>query len=321
MMLRSRRSAGFTLVELLIALVTLTLMLSLMAPSLGPFINYDQRKTTGRKLEQIRAAMLLGYRDNAFVMEGSAAQQLTFNGVTIENGAVAAAGAGGTFSGLARYSQLSPDQMVVDGYNRRVQVFVTNRLSRPVHGQNVFFHMAAVVSGGENGALHASTTFDANTGILTLAGDDMGVVVDGFEVQRELFDLTFKRMSRVADAYQSYFQARYLSDPARDISIDYFAATQPDGTTSSRWDGGGTFRTSAGAGAGLGTLNADVALGMSAAEYVDGWGNTIMVDNSSALVRHPNNATVSMQTPPYSARIGTTLPGALSFVISINSQF
>lgn len=319
--MRLRGSAGFTLIELLIALVTLTLMLSLVAPSLGPFINYDQRKTTLRKLEQVRAAMLLGYRDNAFTMEGTDLARLTFNGMAINHGATAAAGSPGTFSGLARYSQLSPDQMVVDGYNRPVRVFVSNRLSRPVHGQQVFFRMAAVVSTGENGSLHPSTTFDVDTGVFTLGGDDMGVVIDGFEVQRELFDLTFKRLTRVADAYQAYFQARYLSDPTRDISINYFASAQPDGTTSPRWDTGGSFRTSGGSAAALGTLNADVSLGMSEAEYVDGWGNNITVDNSSAAVRHPNNATVAMQTPPYSVRIGSTLPGALSFVISINSQF
>jgi len=54
---------------------------------------------------------------------------------------------------------------------------------------------------------------------------------------------------------------------------------------------------------------AHTVLGLSVADVTDPWGGTLLLDNSSDAVRNPQNATVSMRSPGYTARISTTLPG------------
>jgi hypothetical protein len=48
-------------------------------------------------------------------------------------------------------------------------------------------------------------------------------LINGYQIQYQLYLDTKTRMDRLADLYSSYFTARFQGYPARDYSLDYFA--------------------------------------------------------------------------------------------------
>jgi hypothetical protein len=147
-------------------------------------------------------------------------------------------------------------------------------------------------------------------GELTLCGDDEGVLVDGFNIASDLLRQTLARMQTVVTAYQTYFQVRALSDPARDISINYFAA---GGSPAERWDTAGPMPLSACSApsplVAASGPNPVGALGLSPLDATDLYGQVMQYDNCSNQVRNPQNTDVALQNPPYTASVVTALPG------------
>lgn len=310
-----RASLGVSLVEVVIAVAVVSIMTAVTAVALGPWIAFRQGMETERRLKELEQAMEAAYRDNALAMEGTSAAELAYPGGAIADGTVASAA---TFQAVAGYSSLSSASLAQDGFNRPVRIRVSPRLSRSVDGATLYCHMAAVISGGRNGSLEAGSSFDASTGGLTLAGDDKGFVLDGCRLQRELFDLTASRMRRAAEAWERYYESRYLADPGRSVSIDYFGRP---GTPAERWDPGNGVAHSGGAAAPASALNLGGALGLSAADLADAYGQELLADNSSSLTRNPGNPDPSMASPPYTARVLAALPGGVTFAVSAVSAY
>jgi len=312
---------GFTLVEITIA----TLILAILSFSFAGGYSYLARTNgelaTRDRMERLRVAVASAYRNNARVIEASPAREMFFApGSTIANGTDASNAA--TLSALNRivgYGSLSPVEAQVDELQGRFRYLVSNRLSTPMPGgYTVFYRKIAIVSPGWNGRVEAGTTMDGATGAVTIAGDDFAVVIDGFQIQRELAEQTVQRVDRVARSYERYFTNRYLANVARDVSIDYFAAT---GATPARWDAGGLAGNSGGVFANASALNMTQALGLAASDLQDAYGTAIQIDNSSAQARNPNNPITAMSIPPYSALVRATLTAGQTYVQSAVGSF
>jgi hypothetical protein len=205
-------------------------------------------------------------------------------------------------------------------------VFITARLAQAISGVEVPYHGVAIVSTGWNNRLDTvagcGTTGLSAAGVLTVCGDDEGVLVDGLSIAADNVRQSSARMDKIAQAYQSYFQTRFESDPARDVSVDYFASS---GTPVERWDGGGAMPSTGCSGAvpliAATDTSPHTVLGLSNADVTDAYGQVIQLDNCSNSTRNPNNATIALQAPPYTALVQTTLPGGALLQVSVVGTF
>lgn len=321
MMMKNQR--GFTLLEVIVAMVLVGALYAIAAESFGPALAFRAEIETKEKQKDLRQAIHSAYKMNAVNVDAVATATLTFGGSV---GTISQAlpdpttkrctSTATTFTPVARFSTMSPGEAFRDGYGQPLCVYITPRASLAISGSTVFYHSAAVVSAGRNGVIDVGTDLDAATGNLTLAGDDIGVLLDGRNFAQDRYDITLASVRRAADAYQSYFSVRYQSDPARSISVDYFSCgddtTCPPATVNPLWDAGnGMPSTCAGAIPmfALTGISPHAVLGLSQSDVTDGYGNIITLDNCGATVRSPGNATAALRAPPYTAVISTTLPG------------
>lgn len=316
-----RHQSGFTLVELALTVVLLGLLSWGVMGSYAYFARAQGEFATRDRMERLRTAFVSTYRSYSRAVDSVSTQdfflaagQSIANNTDAGNASTAAA-----LVRVAEFGQLSPYEAQNDEFQGRFRFLVSSRLSTVMpSGYTVFFHKVAIVSPGYNRILEAGTTMNAATGAVTVAGDDFAVVVDGFQVQRELAENTVSRVDKIAKAYELYFTNRYLANPARDVSIDYFAATGP---TPARWDAGGLAANSGGVFANATALNMSAAIGLAANDLNDAYGTPIQVDNSSVSTRNPENATVAMSIPPYSALVRANLVAGQTYTRSATGSF
>lgn len=317
-----QRLRGFTLTEIAIVLAVLIPLVLFVLDVLGPMLAFQGGLDNRRQLAEVRQAFIAAYRDNPVTVDDVADARFVLPGGTIApvgpdpvTGRCTSGPA--TLAPLARYLAQSASTAFRDGFAAPMCLLMTERLSRSVSGVDTFYRVVAIVAPGSNGRLDVAgncTTGLSAAGELTLCGDDEGVLVDGFNIASDLLRQTLARMQVVATAYQVYFQTRALADPARDVSINYFAS---GGAPADRWDSGGPMPLSdcsapsplvVGTGPTAGTAPIAV-LGLSPVDVTDFYGQVLRYDNCSNQVRSPQNADLALQTPPYTASIVTALPG------------
>lgn len=308
---------GFSLAELAIVLALIAMITPLMFDSFAAWNRWKNRIDTQRKLADVRQALTAAYRDGIATAEADADAKLTLPTGVIP--IVPADGSGRclstdtTLSPIGPYSTQSPATLYRDGGGAPMCIFVSPRQSRQESGITLYYHSVAVVAPGPNGVLEATTDcttqFD-NAGNLHLCGDDEGVVMDGAAIAHDALQATLQRLQKIAAAYQAYAASRFQVSTARDVGIDYFAATGP---SADRWDNGGNMPSTGCQGfkplIAATTPSPHDVLGLSPLDVTDAYGQTITVDNCSPAVRSPDNPTSTQQLPPYSALLRTTLPG------------
>ena len=245
------------------------------------------------------------------------------------------------------------DNVVLDGFSNRICVLVSPRLQRNVNGVPIFYHAVAFIAVGDNGRIDDNTKFEiptASDGDVLLKidpeGDDMGRMVDGFSIALTNYKVTQERLAKLAHAYETYFNIRFLTKDDRDITINYFYANdglnngdpgdidpardpgplmvQTLSSLSGGWDHS-TFNcvlpdSSACAdwppdpsGGAMTYFSASRALGIADSDARDAWGRPITIDNRSARVKAgagviPGLGDTKLQ-PPFSAAFGAFLPG------------
>lgn len=293
---------GFTLIEVLVTLALITIISLVVMGALQPWIGFKQKLDNERKLQDIRQGLLAYYRDNAMAIEAQPPQRIgPFVNSTVSGGRCTEQLS--AFVNTINYFSESPDNLQRDGYANPWCIFVSPSLSVNVDGVPVWHRTIAFISPGPNGTLEAGTKMNVN-GTITLDpdGDDQGILISGLDVQVSKLRETQKRMDRIASAYETYFTARYLANPARDIGVYYFSnAYDPTGEVAST---GGSWRPVK---TYLGFANSD---GVSAWE---GPQNSIEVANhnetettSGIGVRSP--ATSGTGVLPYTALLRARIP-------------
>lgn len=318
MFARNESQSGFTLAELAIALVILSVLSVFVMDQLGPMFQYQARVSTRSKTDDLAQAFRLAYRTEVVAIENEASAHLRLStgliepmGADVHGRCTANAAA---LAPLNRYLQNATGIAFRDGNGAPFCIFMTPGLTRDVGGVAHRYRVIAVVSTGWNNRIDADAgcagTSLSNTGELTLCGDDEGVRIDTLPLMMDLVAESQKRLDRIARAYERHFQSRFEADPARDLSVDYFAS----GTPADRWDGGNPIGTTGCAGAAplvstTAAISPHAALGLSTADVTDAFGQIIGFDNCSSAVRSPNNVNTNLQVPPYTAVIRSTLPG------------
>jgi prepilin-type N-terminal cleavage/methylation domain-containing protein len=318
-LLAGRRGAarGFTLVEMMIAMGVMTLLVVALSNTLTPAISFYGKQQTNVKLADLQQAFEISYRDEAPVVNAGTGQIWT-----LSLGAIApvVVNPGGrcesnpdTFGPLRSYLSGSASDAWRDGHGQGMCVFVTGLLSGTAGGYSYPYRSVAVVSAGLDGTIDPTSRLSAD-GVLTLAGDDRGFIVDGRKAALGQVQDAVRKIDRLADAYGTYFNTRFMSNVARDVAINYFANTDPSGATSTLYDTAGAMPSTRGAAVAVTSIGAHTILGLTVDDVTDPWGRVLLIDNSSDAVRHPGNASPALRAPGYTARITTPVPGTTQVI-------
>lgn len=326
-----RKQRGLTFIELMVSIAVL-IIISGLVTNLGPTMNFKARLETENRLKEVRNAIEAAYREHAATVDASDLAELdlgaTFGKLTPTTNTAGqfCTATATTFQPIARYGSRAASDMANDGHQRPLCLFINPRASSVIDGVTVYYHSVAIVSAGTNGRLDAATTLDAD-GNLVLGGDDKGLLFDGRKFALDRYRLTMDNLRKTADALRLYFRARYEGDPTRSTSIDYFGCGEevcPPATVSQRWDSGNELPTTCTAPVSMvSTTGTSIhtVLGLTQADVTDGYGAVFDYDNCSSTVRSPENPTVSLQAPPYTARVSTTLPGGDVLSTSVVGEF
>lgn len=248
----SNNSAGFTLIEVVIAIALIVLLTTVLLSSFGPWLRYKQRLDTETRLRDVGQSITALYKANAGDVDNSErASTLTTSAFGSTVGAMLlrdgrafnsnCPAVAGTFDAAETVtnsieSNLAPLQpyaatpvanIARDGFNNGICIVVSPLQSATINGAKVQYHAVAVIALGESAKLDTATTFGPDaSGRWTLsldpAGANRGIVVDGYQIQVDNIKLTSERLARFAKAYETYFNVRYLMHPSRDITLDYF---------------------------------------------------------------------------------------------------
>lgn len=299
-------ASGFTLAELVIVLgiiITITVM------SMGgwTYLVRWQRETEAKKsLAELQAALQTVYQSSAWSVDSQNSNTFVFfiNGTqyTLTNGLATDAGNTTALQAIASNSSLASSAIAADSMRNPLTVFVSNLLQDSTSG--VSYHAVALVSSGWNGTLES--TFDQTTGVLSLVGDDIGVIVNGWQYEVSNVQNTLQKMYILRDSYQNYFTQLYLTDAQKNIYIDHFASQNSSCAQDQSWDSASGVSNSACAGGQTMTATGlKAALGLSTDAVTTAWGREMLLDNSSAASRNPDTTGMTI---PFTAILNAELP-------------
>jgi prepilin-type N-terminal cleavage/methylation domain-containing protein len=293
---------GFSLVEVLIALTLITVISFVVIGAVAPWLGMKQSMDTDRHLQDIRQGLTAFYEQNAMDAETQPGTSFFgFQTSTLD-------GAGYCVVQAAPFGQLKTlisdggNSAAKDGYSNPWCLYVSPQLSAAVDGVTLYYRNVGIVSAGANGKPDAGTGMDG-AGNMTFGGDDVGVLVSGFDIQKQKLKETMRRMARTGDIYESYFTTRFLAYADRDITRDYFYDGVV-GNTNGAW---GRISTV------LGTI------GVSPEDSVSAWepsasvpDNNILVGNASEVmngIQARSPLSTGMGSLPYTALLVARIPG------------
>jgi prepilin-type N-terminal cleavage/methylation domain-containing protein len=322
---KRRGQKGFTLIELLISVAILTAISLNLLGFLSPWMAFKQKLDTDRKLMEMKSLFTTIYERNAWRVESNPASVFTFDGGFISHSIVTPTGPCPSLDAallpLASYFSDGLPQGANDGYANPFCFLISPQLSMTKNGVNVYYHNIAIVSTGRNSSIDTGTGINPVTGALVLAGDDSGVLVNGYTIQDKKFRETEARLARIASLYESYFTARFLQNPSRDVMIDYFAREQ--GGSTAGWDSAGTIRGTAGVFQPVSTWLGSLGLGPEEGQSAYETNNAILVGNYNECVTQATGTTCVRSSnggvaPPYTAMLIAPIPGpTATFLVKV----
>lgn len=227
MVSKSRQaSRGFSLPEVLITMALIAVISLVVMGSLEPWIGFKQKLDTERRLQDVKNGLSSVYDRNGMAVELQPANRfmefVTSTPVAGPDGGLRCDSQVTAFEKHTEVFSESPTQVSVDGYANPWCFMISGPLNETRDGVPLWYRNVAVVSTGPDGVLDAATKMNAD-GTITLAGDDLATTITGREIQAPKIRETLRRLNRVAQFYESYFTARYLSYADRDITRYYFA--------------------------------------------------------------------------------------------------
>lgn len=307
--MRIRNQRGFTLIEVLIALVLVTLISVAIMGSLGPWLSFKEKIDTQHKLTDVQTAITLAYTANAMTIDSVSDNYLQiYSGGQMVQSTPQSNGRCVTnlssWQALSSYLPDGPANSALDGFQQPFCVYISNLISAQGPGATIWYHNIAIVSLGASGKINSGTSFDATTGALTLAGDNTGVLINGYAIELDKVNQVQKQLDKISSAYETYFTSEYLSTASRDVTVDYFA-----NGGNSTWDTNSSVPLTNGFSEAYSILQ---GIGVTPQDAVSSYetNNSIKVGNNAesldgATVRSPN----TNGSPPYTALLQAQLPG------------
>lgn len=318
------KQRGASLLEVMMVVAILALLVPSIMAMVQPFMNFYGKVNTDNRLKDLRAAITATYNTYALDIDAQSTATLTTPDGTLSqvlpvNNQCAATTT--TFVAAKRFLNTSAAEIYRDGFGRGLCVWISPRLGASYSGVTYYYHNALIVSPGVDGSIDATTKINAD-GTISVGGDDRSAFVDGRSIVLAKLQQTSALLDRIAAAYQNYFTTRYMVNTSRDTAVSYFANGAPSWGASANWDTSGWVVSTAGAAQALTWNNLYQSLGLSLADVTDAWGQVIQLDNSSNATRNPDNqASTTMQSPPYTAILSTSLPGGLTMVRTVTGTY
>lgn len=301
------RNRGMTLIEIMVALALMTVISLVVLGALTPWIGMKQKMDTERKLQDVRNGMLALYKDNAMAVDTLDADR-RFRGFTVsavvpgpaqDPDLVTCASQAAAFQANSSYFSDAPTEASQDGYKNPWCIEISDIQNSVESGTTLTHRSIAIISTGPNGRRDARTTFI--NGVLSLDGDDLGVTINGRDIQAKKLQETLTRMAHIGQTYETYFTSRYLSNESRDIGLYYF---------SSAYDTDGLVGTSQGRWAPASTLLRNI--GVAGAASLSAWET-----DSEIEVGNTNEAVNGVQTRSPASNAG---PNALPYTALLRAK-
>jgi len=307
-----RRAAGFTLLEVLVAVAAVALLSGALLAMYLSYVQGLQRVETQRRLNLLRDGLAAYYRAQTFLVESSASAQLrTSDATAIADGAILSAADLTPIQGyFARYA---PSDLHRDGYGQPIRIMVSTPRSQQAMGIALVYRRIALVSAGPNQRFD-TPPWNPDEALAQRAGDDEVVVLDTWSEQADLLQRTDERMHKLADALHAYAQGRYLLDVNRDPLIDYFgqSATTTNDPNPDRFDPDGAILRGSSRGSTVLTDAELAALQLTRDDATGAWGQDLRFENDTTMVRSPAHEPPD-NFPPYTARVVVALPGRADY--------
>lgn len=316
----SRNQSGFTLVEMAIVMVLVSMVLAVISTNLSSFFALKSEAITEQRLESIRQAVQAAYIENAWDVDTNVSASLKLKHGDFTSGEMTEASA----TAIALYSTISVSDTLYDGFSNPFTVYISNPINSIYQNVNYTYRKIAIVSSG--GKINGTeSVFDQATGELVLGGREYAVVINGMDIQKRLIDKASQQIDKIGGLYEQFFYTRLMNSTIKSISVDYFAQGVPgdgyDDNTNAiaktsifpnsrakiSEEGGYVMDTSVSPAVSTGvTTSAASALGLSISDSFSPWGKTYYLDNSSTLTKNPSNG-----GGPFTAVIGAEVPYSL----------
>ena len=313
-------NAGFTLIELAVVLVIISVLAAITMGAGSKLIKWQKDTETKNNLNTLQNGLQQIYQSSAWVMDSSASNTVSFNVLgttyTLSTGSSATAQNQAALGAIAQYAGGAFSMAAHDAMNENYQIYVTPRLIDNTTGAQ--FHSIGIVSPGWDGKI--GSIWNSTTGILTVQGDDEGIYVSGLQYEAANIIAAKTMLYGIRDAYQNYFTSLYLADSNRNVYVDRFAFTNTSCASDAYWDSTSGVKNSACTAPSNTADNTGLTntLGYSPTSVTTPWGREILVDNSSNSTRNPNSTGVIL---PYTARLSAELPWGGTLDVTVNGAY
>lgn len=314
---------GFTVIELLIVILTLLSILAIIGKGFSRMYRWYQKAQTQRNLEIIANGLKQYYMTQAYDVDRIQNAVLVVSnnaGVSNINDNTKLSDAADAVNKLSNsYISLSVKDIMFDAFGTPYLLRVSQRLGTG----NIQYRNIVVISAGTNKRIESQ--FDPNTGQFNLAGDDMAAVISGAEIESKKYYETVKKMQKYVQFLEQSFALAFASDASKNVSVDHFINRRRDGSVDQYVDPTNGFANtcliSADCLARPDQLGITLSTNSSIEDESNAWyysdianpQNTyILIDDDSNNVRSPDSGA----TPPYSAHVVTRTPWGTQIILT-----
>jgi prepilin-type N-terminal cleavage/methylation domain-containing protein len=327
-----RNQEGFTIIELLIVLAVLTILVVLSIGGISKLENLYKKVQTTNYLNAMAKGMQACYSERAWVIDNanylgqaSLNVDLGTNGIidTINNNTPTISGGTPNKAWLdiaKTFFTIPYGNALRDAWGNPYYIFV----SYPLGNQNgIMYRTIAIVSLGSSHKLQS--TFDPNTGALTLGGTNIGVTISGASIETEKYQKTIDLLNKYVKFLNQTFATLFQSDPSKNITVDHFVATDQNGNVTPYTDSNSNIKNScyiSPSNCFETVAQAGIPLSTSINDQTNTWyypsasqtsltQMQIYIDNWSNNVRQPNNS-----MPPYTAHVIAYTPWGYQLIVT-----
>jgi hypothetical protein len=285
-----------------ITVATLIIFATIIVVSITAFYIYYKRTNIylqskqSEQFDYIQKQIDTFYYQNVYKIETNSGNVLQTNQGTFSN-----------YSQLANYLGLP----ATDAWNNPYVMFISNRLTDNITGN--YYHLVYIVSLGSSHKLQS--TFDPNTGALTLKGTNTMIEINGKEINNEIYLENANRLENLANKIRGFVKALYIANNKQPASYFYNSHDSTCQNLGLNYGGGvfGCYQNTP-----IGQTNLPQQMGLGNNEYTNTLGVQFVFDNASSDVA---------TTPPagqsntiYTARVGIPEPNGVIQWILFNYQ-
>jgi Tfp pilus assembly protein PilE len=336
-----KNQKGATLLELIIAMVMLSMFLSVLYVATSGLTDDISRQRNEVFPSELAHMIKEHYLLNTYEVDTNPNSTYVTTGTNIPSGSLSTniVPSLTNMVDTVTYSNMT----FRDGYNQPMLILVSELLEKNYEGVMIPYRVFSVVSTANEDVMGAGTfgtTMDVTTGQVDVDPEETAVTINTFQEQLSKFEASKEKVERISRAYSHYYWSRHNLGMG-DISKDYFASggaswDQQAGSKVSRScvsggpDNINGYNTP---GVRASNVNFANALGLSADFEVNDWGRPMYIMNCGSIgnvlsggstltitPRNPDSPNAGRRIQPFNAVIGFTMPNGESYFQVISSR-